>query len=145
MIEFNLILRAVQPNISAGMFWRLLLGTVAMLAFGYAGEAHAIDATVGFVFGLSGWGFILYEIFMGEAGKVAGGGDKVNKFVQESFKTMRFIVTVWLVYLSFGLPLWVFDGCCRPLCSELDLQPCRLCEQDCFLLSYLVLCQEQHL
>jgi len=99
MIEFNLILRAVQPNISAGMFWRLLLGTVAMLAFGYAGEAHFIDATVGFIFGLAGWGFILYEIFMGEAGKVAGGGDKVNKFVQESFKTMRFIVTVgWSIY-----------------------------------------------
>merc|ERR1711904_112568 len=83
MIEFNLILRAVQPNISAGMFWRLMLGTVAMLAFGYAGEAHFLDATLGFVLGLAGWGFILYEIFMGEAGKVAAAGDKVNKYVQK--------------------------------------------------------------
>merc|ERR1719181_682646 len=33
MIEFNLILKAVKPDISAGMFWRLLLGTIAMLAF----------------------------------------------------------------------------------------------------------------
>merc|ERR1711959_350907 len=39
MIEFSLILRAVKPDISAGMFWRLLVGTVVMLAFGYAGEA----------------------------------------------------------------------------------------------------------
>merc|ERR1711879_89182 len=31
MVEFYLILSAVQPNISGGMFWRLLLGTVFML------------------------------------------------------------------------------------------------------------------
>merc|ERR1711988_1838918 len=42
MIEFNLILKAVQPSISAGMFWRLLLGTVVMLAFGYAGETRFV-------------------------------------------------------------------------------------------------------
>merc|ERR1712115_536689 len=38
MIEFNLILKAVKPDISSGMFWRLLLGTITMLAFGYLGE-----------------------------------------------------------------------------------------------------------
>ena len=37
MIEFNLILKAVKPDISAGMFWRLLAGTVMMLTFGYCG------------------------------------------------------------------------------------------------------------
>jgi len=30
MLKFYLILSAVQPDISAGMFWRLLLGIVAM-------------------------------------------------------------------------------------------------------------------
>merc|ERR1712188_327019 len=39
MIEFNLILKAVQPDISSGMFWRLLVGTVMMLTFGYCGES----------------------------------------------------------------------------------------------------------
>merc|ERR1711981_328235 len=39
MIEFNLILKAVQPDISAGMFWRLLIGTCCMLTFGYCGES----------------------------------------------------------------------------------------------------------
>merc|ERR1719238_1958145 len=34
MIEFYLILSAVKPDISAGMFWRLLIGTITMLAFG---------------------------------------------------------------------------------------------------------------
>merc|ERR1712066_706972 len=106
MIEFNLILRAVQPNISAGMFWRLLLGTVAMLTFGYAGEAHFLDAWVGFICGLAGWFFILYEIFMGEAGSVAASSDKVNKYVKQSFQTMRIIVSVgWSIY-----PLGYFFG-----------------------------------
>jgi bacteriorhodopsin len=106
MIEFYLILLAVKPNLTGGMFWRLLLGTVAMLAFGYAGEAKAVDPTVGFVLGMAGWFYILYEIFMGEAGAVATRGDNVNKHVQSSFKTMRFIVTVgWSIY-----PLGYFFG-----------------------------------
>merc|ERR1712072_269517 len=40
MIEFNLILAAVNPNISSGMFWRLMIGTVLMLTCGYLGENH---------------------------------------------------------------------------------------------------------
>merc|ERR1711907_381268 len=90
MIEFNLILVAVKPDLTAGMFWRLLLGTVAMLSFGYAGETHSLGpfgAWLGFVLGLSGWGYILN----GEAGQLAGGSG-VNKYVASSFKTMRFIV-----------------------------------------------------
>merc|ERR1711879_876494 len=55
--------------------------------------------------GLSGWGYILFEIFAGEAGQLAGGGG-VNKYVASSFKTMRFIVTVgWSIY-----PLGYFFG-----------------------------------
>merc|ERR1711861_98507 len=81
MIEFYLILSAVKPDLSGGMFWRLLLGTVAMLAFGYAGESKFIDPFVGFVLGMCGWGYILYEIFAGEAGTLAGKGDRVNKHV----------------------------------------------------------------
>merc|ERR1711871_1660224 len=38
MIEFNLILKAAKANIGPAGFWKLLVGTVAMLAFGYAGE-----------------------------------------------------------------------------------------------------------
>merc|ERR1712046_84303 len=104
MIEFYLILLAVKPTLGGGMFWRLLLGTVAMLAFGYAGESKVIDPTLGFVLGMSGWGYILYEIFMGEGRKVSGG--QVNKHVKAGFKTMRFIVTVgWSIY-----PLGYFFG-----------------------------------
>ena len=43
---------------------------------------------------------------MGEAADVATRGDSVNKHVQSSFKTMRFIVTVgWSIY-----PLGYFFG-----------------------------------
>merc|ERR1712107_438658 len=106
MIEFNLILVAVKPDISAGMFWRLLIGTVVMLAFGYAGEAGFVNAWVGFIVGMLGWGFILFEIFKGEAGSVAAGDDKVSTHVKSSFGTMRFIVTVgWSIY-----PLGYFFG-----------------------------------
>merc|ERR1711963_217965 len=38
MIEFNLILKAAGKPVSGGMFWRLLVGTVIMLMFGYLGE-----------------------------------------------------------------------------------------------------------
>jgi len=106
MVEFYLILSAVQPNISAGMFWRLLIGTVVMLAFGYAGEAGFVNAWAGFIVGMAGWGFILFEIFVGEAGSVAATGENVNKHVKDSFNTMRFIVTVgWSIY-----PLGYFFG-----------------------------------
>merc|ERR1712006_63797 len=44
MIEFYLILSAVKPDIGAGMFWRLLVGTVIMLVAGYCGEAGYIPA-----------------------------------------------------------------------------------------------------
>merc|ERR1719361_197250 len=79
MIEFYLILVAVQPTIGKGMFLRLLLGTIAMLAFGYSGEAHFINPFLAFGCGLAGWGFILFEIFKGEAGTVHAEDPKVNE------------------------------------------------------------------
>merc|ERR1719468_679057 len=78
MVEFGLILSAVQPNLGGGMFWRLLIGTVVTLAAGYMGEAGFVNAWAGFVVGMAGWAYILYEIFMGEAGSVAATGEKVG-------------------------------------------------------------------
>merc|ERR1712057_26347 len=119
MIEFYLILLAVKPTLGGGMFWRLLIGTVAMLAFGYAGEAKTIDPFLGFVLGMAGWGYILFEIFMGEASKIGTQGEGVNKHVKASFKTMRFIVTVgWSIY-----PLGYFLGY---LCGAVASAPLNL-------------------
>merc|ERR1712060_580471 len=108
MVEFFLILSAVDPNISGGMFWRLLIGTVVMLSFGYMGEESWINPLVGFVVGLCGWGYILAEIFVGEAGKVASAG--VPESVKSAFGAMRFIVSVgWSIY-----PLGYFCGAVAP-------------------------------
>ena len=91
MVEFYFILTAVKPDLGAGMFFRLFLGTCAMLAFGYSGEAHFVNAWMGFILGCGGWAFILFEVFAGEAGKesVALGGH-----VKTAFDIMKFIVTI---------------------------------------------------
>ena len=103
MIEFYLILAACIA-IAVGVFWRLMIGTMVMLIGGYLGEAGFINATVGFVIGMAGWGYILYEIFAGEAGKVAAEGAPPS--VQSAFNTMRLIVTIgWAIY-----PLGYFFG-----------------------------------
>ena len=103
MIEFYLILAACTA-IAVGVFWRLMIGTMVMLVGGYLGEAGFINATVGFVIGMAGWGYILYEIFAGEAGKVAAEGAPAS--VQSAFNTMRLIVTIgWAIY-----PLGYFFG-----------------------------------
>merc|ERR1712100_889852 len=91
MIEFYLILQAVKPDLGSGMFFRLLIGTVLMLLFGYLGEAMIINAWIGFAVGLAGWAFILFEIFMGEASKTSG---DLSPAVQSSYNLMRFIVSV---------------------------------------------------
>merc|ERR1711862_645857 len=63
---------------------------------GYAGEAGFVPAWPGFISGLLGWGFILFEIFAGEAGK---GASQASTAVSSAFSTMRLIVTVgWAIY-----------------------------------------------
>jgi bacteriorhodopsin len=110
MIEFNLILKAAGKKVSPFMFWRLLLGTVAMLAFGYLGEIGAFPAWPAFAGGLAGWAFILFEIFLGEAGGTAG---SCSPNVSSAFTTMRLIVTVgWSIYplgYLFGYLLGTVD------------------------------------
>lgn len=106
MIEFYLILSAVKPDLGSGMFYRLLVGTVVMLLFGYLGEALVINPWIGFVVGMCGWGFILFEIFCGEGASVASKADEVSDAVRSAFGTMRFIVSIgWSIY-----PLGYFFG-----------------------------------
>merc|ERR1719311_1054899 len=64
MIEFNLILTAAGKKTTPGMFWMLLIGTIAMLGFGYAGEIGAMSPYPAFYCGLGGWAFILMVIFV---------------------------------------------------------------------------------
>ena len=96
MVEFYLILSAVGKA-NSGMFWRLLIGSVVMLVGGYLGEAGYINAMLGFIIGMAGWIYILYEIFSGEAGKAAAKSG--NKALVTAFGAMRMIITVgWAIY-----------------------------------------------
>jgi len=98
MIEFNLILKAAKAPISPAGFWKLLVGTVCMLAFGYAGETKAMNPWIGFALGLAGWAFILFEIFAGESA-AASGATNVSAAVKQSFNNMRMIVSLgWAIY-----------------------------------------------
>ena len=96
MVEFYLILAAIRKA-NSGMFWRLLIGSLVMLIGGYLGEAGYINATLGFVIGMAGWVYILYEVFSGEAGKAAAKSG--NKGLVTAFSAMRMIVTIgWAIY-----------------------------------------------
>ena len=103
MIEFYLILSAVT-KVPAGVFWRLLIGSIAMLGFGYAGEAGWMDAKMAFIPSMAAWFYIIWEIFKGEASQINAGLANAN--VQKAYKTMTLLVTVgWSIY-----PLGYFFG-----------------------------------
>merc|ERR1711982_168091 len=92
MIEFYLILSAAGSKITKLSFWILLVGTVLMLAAGYAGEAGFVSKKKGFYVGMAGWVSILLEIFCGFSGRVSRSLGQADKHVWASFNTMRIIV-----------------------------------------------------
>jgi bacteriorhodopsin len=103
MIEFYLVLSAVT-KVPSGVFTRLLVGSVAMLVFGYMGETGMMNVTLAFVLAMLSWGVILWEIFKGEASQINAGLANAN--VQKAYKTMTLLVTVgWSIY-----PLGYFFG-----------------------------------
>jgi len=96
LIEFYLILAAVK-KVSTGLIWRILIGSLVMLIGGYCGETGFIPPMLGFIIGMAGRIYILYEIFSGEAGKAVSRSG--NKAVVSAFGALRMIVTVgWAIY-----------------------------------------------
>ena len=96
MLQFYFVLTAVR-KIHSGTFWRLLLGSLAMFIGGFLGEAGHVPSIVGFVILMSAWIFILYEVFSGDAGKLAAKSG--NKALVTAYGAMRMIVTIgWSVY-----------------------------------------------
>ena len=97
MVEFYLILAAVRKSFN-GIFWRLFnwINCDALVG-GYLGEAGYINEMLGFIIGMAGWIYVLFEIFSGEAGKAAEKSG--NKALATSFGALRMIVTVgWAIY-----------------------------------------------
>ena len=107
IIEFYLILAAIAI-VPVAVFWRLLVASIVMLVGGYLGEAGFIGTTPGFIIGMLGWLWIIYEVFVGEASKInAASGNAPS---QAAFKALRLIVTVgWSIY-PIGYILGYFTG-----------------------------------
>jgi len=96
MVEFFLILSAIT-KVPAGIFWRLMIGTLVMLVFGFLGEAGYMAAWPAFIVSMAGWLFIIWEIYGGQAGKI--NAESAPPGVQSAFKLMRTIVVFgWAIY-----------------------------------------------
>jgi len=111
IIEFYLILSAIT-KVPTGVFWRLLAGSLIMLIAGFAGEVNPDYLVSGFVVGMLGWLWIMYEIFMGEASKINAASG--NAIAQKAYSAMRMLVTVgWAVY-PLGYVFGYFMGATNP-------------------------------
>ena len=103
IVEFYLILAAVTI-VPVMLFWKLLVASLVMLVFGFMGEAGLMDVTLAFIIGVAAWGYIIYEVFAGEASKLSDSSG--NKGGQFAFNTLRIILTAgWFIY-----PLGYFLG-----------------------------------
>ncbi len=105
-VEFYLILRVIK-KIPSIIFWRLLIAALVMLIGEYLGEAGYILPFIGFLIGIMGWVYILFEIFAGDAAKVSE--RVINKDLKKAFNQMRMIVAIgWSIYplgYIFGFPM----------------------------------------
>ena len=96
IVEFYLILAAIAV-VRAALFWKLMIASLVMLIFGFLGEAGLMNYWVGFIIGMAGWLYILYEIFLGEASQIsAAQGTEASK---TAFNALRLIVSSgWAIY-----------------------------------------------
>jgi len=97
IVEFYFILEAAG-KVPGALGVRLLFTSLVMLFGGWFAETDQLDKVSGFVIGMSGWLYILYEVFAGEASRIAV-GLKGNKSAQQAFYWLRLIVSVgWSIY-----------------------------------------------
>ena len=96
IVEFYLILRAVT-DVAASLFWKLFVGSLVMLIFGYLGETGIMAAWPAFIIGCLAWFYMIYTLWGGEgaAARDASG----NAAVQSAYNTMMYIIIIgWVVY-----------------------------------------------
>ena len=107
MLQFYFVLSAMRKTY-LGIFWRLLFGSSIMFIGGYLGESGHVPAMVGFIILMFAWIYILYEVFSGDAGKLAARSG--NRAFATAFSSMRLIVTIgWAIY-PLGYVFEIFTG-----------------------------------
>jgi sensory rhodopsin len=84
-----------------GLFWRLLIASVAMVLARYMGETDLLYPTLGFLIGLLLWLYVLGELYFGRMAEIAA--QSASDPVRIGFFWLRLIVTIgWALYpLSF--------------------------------------------
>ena len=96
LVEFYLILSAVR-KVDSNIFWRILIGSLVMLVGGYLGEAGFINPMLGFIIGMAGWIYILYEVFAGEAAQASASSNSDG--MKTAFNSLKWIVSIgWSIY-----------------------------------------------
>ena len=95
-VEYFLILRPAGAK--TGMLWRLILGAVIMLVAGYIGEAVNPESNVLWgIISTLGWAIIIYEIYAGEASKLAAAS--TDPSVRKGYGVLRWFTLVgWAIY-----------------------------------------------
>ena len=110
MVEFYLILAAVTV-VAASLFWKLFVGALVMLIFGYMGEAGLMSSLPAFIIGCLAWLYMIYVLWFGE-GKTAV--NTTSASVQTAYNTMMWIIIVgWAIYPAgyvFGYLLGTVDS-----------------------------------
>ena len=86
IVEFYLILAAVTI-VPVMLFWKLLVASLVMLSFWIYGRSWLMDVTLAFALVYAAWGYIIYEVFAGEASKLSESSG--NKGGQFAFNTLR--------------------------------------------------------
>ena len=109
MLEFYFVLAAVNKA-NSGIFWRLLIGSLVMLSRWILRRSRIHQATLGFVIGMAGWFYILYEVFSGEAGKLQQKWKQSSCYCIWCNENDRYS---WLGYLPIRLCIWLPNWWCR--------------------------------
>ncbi len=80
-----------------GLFWRLLIATVAMVLARYMGETDLLYPTLGFLIGLILWLYVLGELYFGRLAEI--NAQSASDPVRLGFFWLRLIVTIgWALY-----------------------------------------------
>ena len=84
-------------NTPTGLFWRLLVASVAMVLARYMGETDLLYPTLGFLIGLILWLYVLGELYFGRMAEI--NAQSASDPVRLGYFWLRLVVTVgWALY-----------------------------------------------
>jgi sensory rhodopsin len=96
-------------NVPTGLFWRLLVASVAMVLARYMGETGLLYPTLGFLIGLVLWLYVLGEAYFGRLAEI--NAQSASDPVRLGYFWLRLIVTIgWALYPLTYLIARLGDG-----------------------------------